>query len=301
MTGILETYLEKIKAHFPAVPLENAKLITKGWDHDVVLLDEKFIFRFPKRNEYNNRLRSEIKLLRYLAPQMAIPVPDYIYTPDDLSFGGYKMLPGIEMTLEVFNKFSNEQKEAVAEQLGAFLSVLHATPIEAVKGFGFEEGENGYYWSKQYAERILKSVREKVFPKLTQEEIAWIEYQFAQYLSCSFDFDISVIHSDLSDDHIFVDPGRGVITGVIDFSDTEFADPALDFAGMWYYGDSFTRQVFNHYTRKTDMDFLKRSKFPVLVNAARHMLELESGKSRPTTFEDEYAELKERIASGLSL
>ena len=297
----LETYLEKIKTHFPEVSIENAKLITKGWDHDVIILGRELIFRFPKRDENVGRFKAEIKLLRHLVPKMPVPVPNYLYIPDDLSFGGYKMLPGVEMTLEVFNTFSDGQKETVAEQLGACLSVLHAMPIETVKGFGFKEDENGYFWSKQYTERTLKDVREKVFPKLTQEERQWLEYQFAQYLSCTFDFDIRVIHSDFTDDHIFVDLERGVVTGVIDFADTEFADPAFDFSGMWYFGDSFTQQVLNHYTHKTDTDFLKRSKFPMLTNTVRHMLELENGKIRPIAFEDEYAEFKERMASGLSL
>jgi len=298
----LETYLEKIKTHFSEVPLENAKLITKGWDNDVVILDDKFVFRFPKRDKYNDRFKAEIKLLRYLAPKMPVPVPDYIYTPEDLSFGGYKMLPGVEMTPEVFSKFSDTQKETIAEQLGKFLSVMHATPIETVKGFGFEEEEGGYWWSKNHTEQTWQGLRDKVFSKLNQEEVRWIEHQFTQYLSLSFDFDITVIHSDFTDDHIFVDTAQGVVTGVIDFADTEFSDPALDFAGMWYYGDYFPQQVLNHYTLKIDADFFKRSKFPVLVHMVGNMLELENGKTDlPVTFESSRAKLNERMASGLSL
>lgn len=302
MTGALKTYLEKIKTHFPEVSLENAKLLTKGWDHDVVILGDKLVFRFPKRDEYNDRFKAEIKLLRYLAPKMPVPTPDYRYIPDDLSFGGYKMVPGVEMTSEIFNKFSDTHKEAIAEQLGKFLSVMHATPIETAKGFGFEEDESGYFWSKNYTERTLKDAREKVFPKLNQEEIQWIEHQFARYLSLLFDFDTALIHSDFTDDHIFVNASQGVVTGVIDFADTEFSDPALDFAGTWYYGNSFPQQVLNYYAHKTDIDFLKRSKFPVLVNMVHHMLEFENGKTdRPYTFDSERIKLNERMASGLSL
>jgi hypothetical protein len=105
----------------------------------------------------------------------------------------------------------------------------------------------------------------------------------------------------LTDDHIFINPERGEITGIIDFADTEFSDRALDFAGMWYYGDSFPQQVLNHYTLKTGADFLKRSKFPVLVHMVGNMLELEEGGQLPVTFETSSAELNERMKSGLSL
>lgn len=301
MIHSLQHYTKLIKEHFPEVAVDNPKLITKGWDNNVVILDDKFVFRFPKREKYFDRFKAEVQLLRYLAPKMPVLVPDYQYTPDDLSFGGYKMIPGIEMTPGVFNKFTDSQKKVVAEQLGKFLSVMHDTSVEKAKNFGFEEEEEGYWWSRNHTEQTLKGLREKVFPKLSKEEINWIEYQFAQYLSLSFDFEITVIHSDLVDDHIFVNPEKGKVTGVIDFADTEFSDPALDFAEMWHYGEQFPQQVLCNYEHKVGADFLKRSKFPILVHMVGNMLEIENGNKLPVTFEESRKKLDECMASGLSL
>jgi aminoglycoside 2''-phosphotransferase len=301
MDTSIEHYIGLIKKYFPKIPLVSPKLITKGWDNDVVILDDKFVFRFPKREKYFDRFKAEIKLLRYLSPKMPVPVPDYQYTPGDLSFGGYKIIPGVEMTPEVFNTFTDSQKKRIAEQLGKFLSVMHDTSVEKAKEFGFEEEDEGYWWSRNHTEQTLQGLREKVFPKLTKEEIDWVEQQFDQYSSLSFDFEITVIHSDLVGDHIFVDPEKGMVTGIIDFADTEFSDPALDFAGMWHYGEQFPQQVLNNYEHKTDSDFLKRSKFPILVHMVGNMLEIENGNKLPVTFEESRKKLNECMASGLSL
>lgn len=301
MNTSIEHYEKLIKQNFPEVPFDNSKLITKGWDNDVVILDSKFVFRFPKREKYFDRFKAEVRLLRYLAPKMSIPVPDYQYTPEDLSFGGYRMIPGVEMTPEVFDKFTDSQKKVIAEQLGKFLSVMHATPVEKAKEFGFEEEEEGYWWSRSHTEQTLQGLREKVFTKLNKEEIVWIEHQFSQYLSLSFDFEITVIHSDLVGDHIFVDPDKGTVTGIIDFADTEFSDPALDFAGMWHYGEQFPKQVLDNYAHRVDSDFLKRSKFPILVHMVGNMLEIENGNNLPVTFEESRKKLNECMNSGLSL
>lgn len=300
--AILAQYLKSITFHFPDVPVEDARLITKGWDHDVVVLAGRLIFRFPKSRGYESRFRAEVKLLRYLKPKMPVPIPDYVYLPDDLSFGGYKMLQGVEMTKEVFHSFDSAQKDVIAKQCGSFLSTLHTTPLTLARESGFAEDENGYTWSKNYTEQTLARVREKVFPKLSQEEVQWIELQFTRYLSFSFDVTVCVTHSDFTRDHIFVEPGSGIVTGVIDFGDMAYSDPAFDFSGMWHYGTLFPQQVLNYYTLKHDSDFLERSKFPILVDAVRHMLELHDDETnKHYTFEGERARLRRRMESGLHL
>ncbi len=65
-------YLKKIKRYFPEIKFKNSKLIEKGWDHDVIVLDNKYIFRFPKKEKYQERLKSEMKFLKYLAPRMGL-------------------------------------------------------------------------------------------------------------------------------------------------------------------------------------------------------------------------------------
>jgi len=137
-------------------------------------------------------------------------------------------------------------------------------------------------------------------PVDTPAQVEWLEHQFARYLSFSFDFDVVVAHKDLSDDHILIDPVKGELTGIIDFADAGFSHPALDFSGLWRYGEAFVREVAGHYRGNMDEDFLARSRFPAMVHMADTMRALESHEL-PVTFEQLRAELDEVIASGLTL
>jgi aminoglycoside 2''-phosphotransferase len=294
-------YLDRIRENFPDISFQDSKLITAGWDNDVVILDKRLVFRFPKREGYRERFSAELSLLHYLASRVDMSIPIYEYVADDRSFGGYALIPGVELRLEVFRELSAKGQDRIARQLGAFLSTLHSTPIERATEFGFTEEAGGYWWSRKHAKRTLEGLREKVFPKLDQDEIDWIEYQFERYLGVSVDHPLAVIHSDMSDDHIFIDPDRETVTGIIDFSDTEFANPAMDFSGFWMYGEHFPNMVLDNYTHKTDVDFLKRSKFPALMNSVGDMLGLEDGVDMPITFEECRENLKQKMESELSL
>jgi aminoglycoside 2''-phosphotransferase len=294
-------FIKKIKTHFPEVDVDNPKLITHGWDNDVVVLNNKLIFRFPRTDEYKKRFKAEVKLLKYLISKVSVPIPQYTYLSDDLSFGGYRMIQGVNLSSDVFKVLSDEKREDIAKQLGQFLSVMHETPIKFAQECGFKEEEEGYWWNEKHTKKVLENVREKVFPQLEKYEIDWIEYQFAKYLSLSFDFDTAVIHSDFTEEHIFIDPEKGRVTGIIDFSDTEFSDPALDFTGMWRYGEQFAKQVMKYYSCNKDPNFLERSKFPSLVHMVGNMLELAEGKNLPITFESSRKELTEVMESELTL
>ncbi|MFA5961658.1 MAG: aminoglycoside phosphotransferase family protein [Parcubacteria group bacterium] len=281
-----EEYLKVIKENFPEVSFSRAELITKGWDNNVILLDDNFVFRFPKRVGYDLRFRSELKLLKYLETKLNLPIPHYAYVAENIPCGGYVKIPGIEMQPEIFNQLEEKQIEQIAKQLGNFLSILHQTPIDFVKEYGFGEARSSYWWNKEQLGDTLQKLKELVFPRLEKEEISWIEHQIEQYSATSAGFENVVIHSNIKPEHIFIDPVKKSLTGVIDFSDVEIADPALDFSGLWYYGDSFPEKVLSFYAGKIDEGFLKRSKFYYLMRDVNNMLEISDGENMPITFEE---------------
>ena len=47
-----EFFLQQIKNEFSQVEWGKYRILTHGWDHVVIVFDEKLIFRFPKDNEY---------------------------------------------------------------------------------------------------------------------------------------------------------------------------------------------------------------------------------------------------------
>ena len=61
-----EFFLQKIKNEFPQIEWKKYRRLTHGWDHVVIVFDEKLIFRLPKNKEYKEKFKNEIQLLAFL-------------------------------------------------------------------------------------------------------------------------------------------------------------------------------------------------------------------------------------------
>jgi|TARA_B100000315_G_scaffold258903_1_gene312687 aminoglycoside 2''-phosphotransferase len=253
------------------------------------MLDNKYIFRFPK-DEYRERFKSEVKLLKYLQSRITLQIPNYTYVAGDKSFGGYKIIAGREMRAYLFHKLPAGRKKYIAKQVGQFLTQMHATPISVVRKAGIkDEHTGGYWWSRDNCLELIRKMRRKVFPKLNKEEIKWIEKKYNERLQLSIKVKLVALQNDFGSEHILFDYRKGKVTGVIDFADIEVGDPASDFALLWVYGKTFIDDVLKNYNHPVDEDFLKRSKFSEIIMPANDLLDTLEGIELSWTF-DEYRE-----------
>ena len=280
-----EKYLRLIDEHFPDVSYKKSRIIRHGYDNIVIILDEVTVFRFPS-DSYLSRFKAEVRLLEKLSSRVSAPVPHYMYRMKDDSFGGYKKLDGMFMKKTAFRALPKTSKKALATELGKFLTELHAVPTSVARTAGFVEENDYYWWSKKRAEKNLKLMQQKLFPKLTKIEAAWIEKKYREYVSLSFDFKPVITHSDLVGDHILFDAKKKKISGVIDFADVEIGDPAIDFRRLWEFGEEFFQNVLSSYGGTVDRDFVQRSKFPRTVACVPHLLDAVTGKKVYYSFEE---------------
>ncbi len=278
-------FIQKIKHNFPQIKWEKHHVLTHGFDHVVIVLDEKIIFRFPKSKEYLSRLKDEIQLLSYLKKKVKVGIPDYKYVSKDKSFAGYDVVHGRELTASDFFKLSVSDKNKVAKQLAEFISTLHAMPKSvAVKhSVRFED-------QKEQHQALVRDIEKLVFPRLKEQEIQVIEEYFTHLrkaLSC--DYTSVLTHSDLSWEHILWDHKREQVN-IIDFSDRAFTDAAVDFSGLFEYGAKFVEKVFTLYSGRKDRTMLERSQLyfkriplSIMKNAVQ---------GRPVSFKQGYIKFK---------
>ena len=281
-----DKYLAKIRNEFPDIKWNKFKYLTHGWDNNVIVLDQKIVFRFPKSDQYLKRFKSELKMMKFLDGKFDLKIPKYEFVSSNKDFGGYQMIKGVEMTASRFKRLNKKQKELIAVQLGKFLTQMHKTPVKFAKKIGYKEEKGGYWWSKENTKNIFSAIQKTLLPRLTKKEVVWIENEFKNYLSLQFPSKITVIHSDFAADHILINPKTGKLEGIIDFSDIELGDAALDFSGLWTYGTELVKQVMDNYDRPKDKDFLERSRFPNRIHMIGNMLEILQGKKIPVTFEE---------------
>jgi aminoglycoside 2''-phosphotransferase len=240
-----------IQRNFPQVTVQRALPITRGWDSFVLEVNGELIFRFPMRQDVVEYLQKELRLLPVLEQALSTPIPhfDYIGHGDanyPYMFVGYRKLGGV----------------ALEDESMTFLSESHSFPVAQAVQVGVQE-HTPEQWRTRYQERYT-DVQERVFPLLDVELRAKSEQLWEDFLDDrnSFAFLPVLIHGDLACEHIFCDPVRGVLAGVVDWGDATIGDPALDFVGLHgERGREFTGRVLARYQGAVDVAFWRRMDF----------------------------------------
>ncbi len=228
----------------------------EGWDFQVFEVDAEWLFRFPKRKECETKLSLECRLLPDLADWVPLPIPRHKYCTElnkslDRPFSSYKKLPGIAGDV---SKTVDQQK--IAQQLGLFLTKLHAYPVDKAREAGVpERSDLVAHWHNKSLEQLNGIINLNVDPSNLRrylENDVPLPYEGASRL----------VHNDLWAEHILVDPRSGIVSGIIDWGDAVISDPAVDFAGLiTWYGEKWLENVLSYYSRTPDTEIISRSRY----------------------------------------
>lgn len=216
-----------IAAQFPHLGIETLRQFGAGMDNAAFLVNDRYVFRFPRREIAAPLLERETRILPLLAPHVpaAIPFPEFVGTPGERYpwlFAGYERLPG---TTACTVALSNEEREALALPVGSFLRALHAIDPAPAIGRGLP-GD------------LIKRFDHAHRLPLAQERFALLEdagaitntQPFVDFMAriAPEKLEPSVItHGDLYARHILVDENHRPC-GVIDWGDLHYGHPAID-------------------------------------------------------------------------
>lgn len=220
---------ESIAAQFPELGPKTVRPFGAGMDNAAFLVNERYVFRFPRREIAVPLLERETRILPLIVPRVpvAIPVPRFVGEPNDRYpwvFAGYELLEG---TSACSISLSNTERETMAPALGFFLRDLHAIdPARAI-----ERGLPGDLIGRlNHAHRF----------QLAQERFALLEdsgaltntQPFIDFMASvapgDTDVQPSVIaHGDLYARHILLNR-RHALGAVIDWGDLHYGHPATD-------------------------------------------------------------------------
>ena len=244
-------YEKRIRERYPALPIHQIKMNEIGQNNDVIIVNDTFVFRFPKYVEGIRKLEKETKVLDQIKGEVSLPIPypEYrSFAPSEVGevFTGYPLIQGQPLWSHDMKKMEDESHvERLASQLVQFLSELHAQPVDQLD------------IKKQSAEDIHQSIvelyanfKDKLYPYMNESSKSEVSQNFEAFLSNDnlLDFKTVLIHGDFGASNILWDSSRVCISGVIDFGETEVGDPAYDFAGLAAsYGESFVKKCLSLY------------------------------------------------------
>jgi len=241
--------------YFPGISIERTHLITSGWESKVLVINNEYVFRFPRWIEVIPKLRREVRLLPMLKERLNVRIPenDFISVgaadPElaEPVFIGYRLLPGELLTPELFQEHVQGQNavfERCAAQLGGFLTALHRYPKEKAIELGYEVAEPSSF------QPFLLDMKSKAESLLTPSALKRVKVFISRALEMwsACQYQIAMTHGDIAPEHVLFSTETKEIGGVIDFGDAVIDDPAGDFTTIYcQYGEKFAEAVLAHY------------------------------------------------------
>jgi aminoglycoside phosphotransferase (APT) family kinase protein len=242
-----------IGAQFPDLELGSVRLLGQGWDMTVWLVDEEWVFRFPRREMVIRGLENEISYLPKLAPAVPLPVPMPTHLGERSAeyrwpFYGAPFLPGRELA---DSRLDDAARIALGGPFGEFLRALHTTKLDA----------------DLPVDPVRRADMTLRVPK-TRERLAELETlglwqvppEAFEVIDAAVDLGppepTALVHGDLHLRHLLVDDG-GRAAAVIDWIDLSYNDPGVDFVLYWSVLPAAGRAAFREaYGTPTDDQLL---------------------------------------------
>jgi aminoglycoside phosphotransferase (APT) family kinase protein len=211
-----------IADQFPEVALESLRLLGVGWDNTAWLVDDRWVFRFPRRAVAIPGFERELAALPQLAPRLPLPIPDPLFVGRPTGEFPWPWFGAAEVPGREPLGLDEATRAALARPLGHFLRALHDAPL--VDGLPHDPMGRA-----DMAVRVPKTL-DQLAPvegaglwRMPDAVRRLLEEAHALPPSET----TVVLHGDLHFRHLLVDE-RGAPSGVIDWGDMSRGDPAID-------------------------------------------------------------------------
>lgn len=242
----------------------------RGFDNTAFLVDEAWVFRFPRRTIAAPLLLTEAAVLPAIAGRvpLAVPLPCLVGQPSEgypWAFTGYRLLRGRTASSA---ELTETLRVALARPVAEFLRALHAIPAAEVRALGL----GGDPWSRLDVPARAAELR-RGFAELQRLEIVGgsapgrLERVIESVSSLGPRPPEVPVHGDLYSQHVLVDE-QARPTAVIDWGDVHVGDRALDVAFAWIFLPPAGREAFVRAYGGVDDETWRLARFRALVHAA---------------------------------
>ena len=235
----------KSNALNPTLQIETTEFNQEGLVNDVLLVNGRRVFRFPKHAWAIDHLRQEAACLDLARQHISLRLPNWtVYESEQFNapFVAYDWIPGAALTRHELLRLPLADQQAVAKQLGTFLQQLHTIPMSEVENVGIRPSVTNR--TPEQWQKLYDDVREKLFPHLMQFARDWVAQHFALVLNNPefMAYEPCFMNGDLGPYHLLFNAETRRLNGIIDFGTAGVGDPAADFACLLdQFGETFVR------------------------------------------------------------
>jgi aminoglycoside phosphotransferase (APT) family kinase protein len=214
-----------VVAHLPDYHVDSVVLLGEGLENIAYIVNDELVVRFSKESDPEQRavrLRREASVLAAVADVVPVAVPKPRFVAVEQGCLAYFKIPGVPLLSLPRHQWS-AHAPSLAAVLGRVLSVIHALPTDLLE----TDAQPPEGWRHDAAETYRKVVAHVPVKHRPAVEA------FLATSPPDDGYPLAFAHNDLGIEHVLVDPGTSVVTGIIDWSDAALADAAYDF-GLLY-------------------------------------------------------------------
>jgi macrolide phosphotransferase len=203
-----------------------------------------WVLRLPRRLDLQTQIEKEGKILSLAKKYLSVAVPDWkIATSELIAYPMMPEKPALTYDSETWEVtwYMEQQSSAYISSLAQVLVDLHHIPVEVVALQNLKVLTSADL-KKEVADRLDWVKRELgIGPDLERRLETWLANESIWPNFTTF------IHGDLFAGHVLVQTD-GTVGGVIDWSEGQVSDPAIDFSGhLTVFGADSLRQLIKEY------------------------------------------------------
>ena len=218
-----------VSAQFPQLAPAEVALLGEGWDNAAFLVNDEYVFRFPRRAIAAELIETESRILPLIAPALPapIPVPRFAGAPTSeypWRFAGYRAISGTVLSAV---RPHVDAYLPPARKLGAFLRTLHALECGPLRAAGLPDDTIGRLDHARMMPKVRARLSELEMAGLLAESESVAAFLGEVAPAASRSECRGTVHGDLYARHLVVNSAFD-LRGVIDWGDVHFGDPALD-------------------------------------------------------------------------
>jgi aminoglycoside phosphotransferase (APT) family kinase protein len=254
-----------IETQFPRFAPARLSTLGVGWDNVAFVVDEQWVFRFPRRQVAAGLLEREARILPLLAPHLPlrIPAPEYIGMPTagyPYVFAGYPFIPG---RTACRCSCSDSDRAALAPAIARFLAALHHIPIDA----DTRQWAPGDEIRRANTQSRAPTVKERLVANpagLDSHDLRNLNQLVDNLATTPANAQQPCwVHGDFYGRHLLLDDTNRAI-GVIDWGDVHLGDPAIDLSIAFSFLPPAARRSFRQAYGDIDDATWDRARFRAL-------------------------------------
>jgi aminoglycoside phosphotransferase (APT) family kinase protein len=264
-----EDAAQLIEQQFPALAPARPAQLGIGWDNAAFLVNERWVFRFPRRTVAAKLLDREIRVLPLLAPQLPLPISCPLYAGGPTAalphcFAGYPLLLGNTADRQFG---SDAERAALAPDLARFLHALHHIAVDDATRVWAPSDDFARTDIQRHAPKAKQRLRANLTGLADADIASLIERLDALAAAYVPPAATCWVHGDLYARHLVLNPAGG-IAGVIDWGDVHIGDPAADLSIAWSFLPAEARPMFREVYGAIDTAMWDRACFRAIYYGA---------------------------------